>query len=322
MSTPSEFDETRLPILDEVGAELGDLFRAQEARERRFRLRLPMGFSVRARVLLPLAALLVAAGAATAAVKLAPGPKPIHAGKFTSCPPDHDYMASTKTGLVVPQNYPALKGAGMTSWSVVRCFASIQQAIGDGYKLAGTPPGYTTVRGVYFTKSNPFVHATCAKARRAVNAPLFCPSVLPAPWDDQSTPGALTDAPNCPGKGCHEPILSVNGAFIAPNWYVGAGEGIGSASLWAISSEQENSAATIGLVGCPTAKLDSRTRFRGHPGGWYTCVDTDVEQKSSLLQWSIGQEHYGLMVSGPAGLRKQLASYIAAHLVEEQPTRG
>jgi hypothetical protein len=137
MSTPSELDETRLPILDEVGADLGDLFRAQEARERRFRARLPMRFRLRARVLLPIAALLVVAGAATAAVKLASGPKPIHAGKFTQCPPDHDYMASTKTGLVVPPNYPTYKGAGITSWSVVRCFSSEQQAVRPGYKVPG-----------------------------------------------------------------------------------------------------------------------------------------------------------------------------------------
>lgn len=320
MNTPSELDEVRLPILDEVGAELDTLFRAQETREQRSRPRLRMRFGLRTRVLLPLAAVLVAAGAATAAVKLAPGPKPIHAGKVTQCPPDHNYMASTKTGLVFPQNYPTYKGAGFTSWSVVRCFASLQQAIDDGYKLAGRPRGYTIVRGIYFTKSSPFVNATCNKARRAMNAPVFCPSVLPAPWDDQSTPHALRDSINCPGNGCEYPILSITGTFFLPDAYpTSDGGGEVDASIWAISSKQETAPATVGLVGCPTPTLISRTAFRGHPASWYTCPDADAMETDTLFQWSIGQEHYGIMLSGASSLRKQLTKYIAVHLVEEQP---
>lgn len=319
MNTPSELDETRLPILDEVGAELNRLFQAREARERRFRPRLPIRFSLRARVLLPIAAVLVAAGAATAAVKLAPGPKPIHAGKVTQCPPDHNYMASTKTGLVFPQNYPPYKGTGLTSWSVVRCFASLQQAIDAGYKVAGVPPGYTTVHGVYFTKSPADVRAACSRARRVVNAPVFCPTVLPS-WQDDSSPHPYGEAPDCPSKGCEHPILSITGIFFLPDAFsVSDGGGDVDASIWAISSQQETEPATIGLVGCPDPTLRSRTAFRGHPAGWYTCPDQESAGTDTLFQWSIGQEHYGIMLSGASRVRKQLAEYIAVHLVEDQP---
>jgi hypothetical protein len=132
-------------------------------------------------------------------------------------------------------------------------------------------------------------------------------------------PAAVTSALDCPGTGCERPLLAVNGAFLAPTWYEGSGAGIGSVSLWAISTAQESAVATVGLVGCPGAMLNRRTQFRGHPAGWYTCVGTDIVQTSSLLQWRIGQEHYGLMVSGPAGLRQRLTRFIAAHLVELQP---
>jgi len=324
-------ERSDLPIVEDVGAELHRLFLEEESRSLETGSEAESGRSprgrwrsrpwIRGRVLLPLAGLLVAASAATAAVTRSAGSKPIRGAGYTACPPGKQIMASTKTRYVLPLNYPTRKGAGALTFHALRCFASVSQAVDAGYKLASSPRGFGRVGPIYFGKPNAFVQSTCERARAEMNAPVFCPGTLPAPWDDQSTSGAVTDAINCPGKGCEEPILSVNGAFIGPNTYVGSGTGIGEVSLWAISTAQESAPATIGLVGCPMAKLNTRTTFRGHPAGWYTCASTeDLVQTSSLLQWRVGDEHYGLMVSGPPGLRKRLTQYIAANLVEEQPS--
>jgi hypothetical protein len=114
-------------------------------------------------------------------------------------------------------------------------------------------------------------------------------------------------------------LLSLTGSFTAPSSFVGSAPGVGEATLWSASSYQQR--VFPYLVGCfsAPARLVSRAAFRGHPAAWYQC-SIFGDSTSTMLEWQIGKQSYGISVDGPPGLSRTLVEYIAAHLIAQRPS--
>lgn len=305
MSGPSDLDP-RLPILSEVGDELHRLFRAAETRAGPLDALLGR-LRVRSRTLVALLTVLVAAGGAAAAVSLSSRSVPVRTPDGgVLCPAGYGYLAYARLQVFYAPNYPrALPGnARGTS-----CYASPQDAVAAGYRLAATPAGDALIDGIYFAPASAVVRSVCRSAQRVMKATVYCPSLLPAPWID---PPALGANPDCPSAGCSLPFLSISGGFTAPNSYVGEFPGVGEVSILEVPSKQARWYPY--LLGCTSSGPPRRpTLLDGHPAEWHTC------DAQALLEWNIGQTLYGISANGPPDQRRRVVRYIANHLVREPP---
>jgi hypothetical protein len=311
MSAPSDSNRPRLAIVEEVGAELHRLFRAEQTRNRRLdtifgRIR------TRPRAIVALIAVLVAATGAAAAVSLSGGRTvPVRVpGGGSLCPAGYEYLAYASLRLVYPPNYPGPLPHNARGTS---CYASAQDARSAGYSIASTPRGDTRLGPLYLAPASATVRRTCQDAQRLLGVTVYCPRSLPAPWIDPAN-GINED---CPSTGCGVPLLSISGSFSAPSSYLGSAPGVGEVTVWAMSVRQQRPWAY--LIGCASAPPISRTVFRGHPAGWYECPIFG-DSTSAVLKWRIGEEVYGISANGPANLRRRLVESIAAQLVRLAPT--
>lgn len=252
---------------------------------------------------------LVAASGAIAAVSILAGsaaPVTLYGGSL--CPADYPYAVQVSTGLVYPPNYPGHRFPGRGD---IRCFASLGYARAAGYRIAPPPAGTVQVGPIYLARTPASVRRTCRTAQRLNRAVVYCPGSLPTPWIH---PAINWD---CPTSACFAPLLSLTGSFNAPDSYIGSAPGVGEATIWSASPRQQR--VFPYLVGCfsAPARLLSRTTFRGHPGAWYEC-SIFGRSTSTMLEWHIGRQAYGITVDGPAGLRRALVNYIAAHMFAER----
>lgn len=297
-----EYEQELLERLLQAHADAGRST-AVPARARRLRRR------VKGRVLAVALATLATAGGALAAVSLLAGSSPPVRlpGGTDLCPSNYAYVADVRTKLVYPPNYPGFPESGD-----IRCFASAQNARADGYRFAPAPAGDTRVGVVYLGTTPADVRRTCARAQRLVHAVVYCPGRLPTPWIH---PAINWD---CPTANCFASLLSLTGSFDVPQSYVGSAPGVGDATIWEATAGQQR--AFPYLIGClsTSARLVSRTRFRGHPAAWYRCSGSVFGgSPSSMLEWHFGKEAYGITADGPPGLRRRLVLYLATHLVRQ-----
>lgn len=320
MTAPSDPERPRLAIVDEVGAELHRLFRAEEARTGILGTIVVRRIRMRPRVTVALLAVLVAATGAAAAVSLSGGrTAPVGLpGGGVLCPVGYEYLAYPSLKLVYPPNYP---GALPRNARGASCYESEQAARSAGYTTAPTPSGDARIGPLYVADASAVVLRVCRSAQRLVGVAVYCPRRLPTPWQD-TTPDSIPApplTPDCPTAGCSIPLLYISGSFSAPSSY-----GVGEVSVWAASTSQQRLYPYLvsldGLLGCnAAARTTSHTVFRGQRATWYDCP-TQADNKSAVLEWHAGTEVYGISASGPANFRRRLIEYIAAHLVRLAPT--
>lgn len=249
------------------------------------------------------AVVLITTSGALAAVSLFGGSTtPVHLyGGRDLCPVVYDVAAQVSTKLFYPSNYPGRE----FSEGDIRCFASAQYARQAGYRLAPVPSGYTKVGPIYFAAAPASITQTCETAQHKSRAVVYCPTRLPTPWIH---PLVNWDCP-CGGV----PLLSLSGSFPAPNSYVGSE---GEVTIWSASAAQQRAFPYV-LYQCETPpQLLAHTRFRGHPAAWYAC--SIFGSASTVLKWHIGKQTYQISADGPAGPRRALVRYIAAHLIAER----
>ena len=91
----------------------------------------------------------------------------------------------------LPTGNPDVAASGAR---IVRCFASVAQAAGDGFAVAA-PPGTLIVGGVFLLPTGSLTVRQCRAAARAAGFAVPCPAVAPAL---SSTPLQL---PNCDDDG-------------------------------------------------------------------------------------------------------------------------
>lgn len=260
-----------------------------------------------------LAVALAGTGAAAAAISLSEGSSPPVRlpGGTGLCPLGFPYAAEANQ-LVYPPNYPGLPVANK---HITACFASTQDALSAGYRLAPPPAGDSTLGPLYLAPTPAAVRRTCRAAQRLTHAIVYCPSRLPAGWFTDTT-----GDPDCPTAGCAAPLLSISGTFPDPGFStVPDSIGESNASMWAASASQLRHYPVP--LGCGAAAPNAHTRlvghtsFRGHPAGWYLCP----QGGPLMLKWRIGRESYGITADGPTSLRRRLIEYIAARLIPERP---
>jgi hypothetical protein len=296
-------DEFEQEMLDGLLRAQADLGRQAVPMTRRSRTRRRW----RVRMVAVALASLVTAGGAFAAVSLLVGSSPpvrLPGGKDL-CPLGYAYVANLNTKLLYPPNYP---GRQFPESGDIRCLVSAQAGRQAGYRMAPAPSGDTQIGPLYLAATPADVRSTCAAAQRQTRAIVYCPSRLPTPW---LHPVINWD---CPTSACSIPLLSLTGSFTAPSSYVGSAPGIGEATIWEASARQRRLYPYV--VGClaATPRLVNVTVFRGHPAAWYQC-SIFGRSPSSMLEWHVGQQSYGITADGPADLRRRLILYIAAHLV-------
>ena len=188
----------------------------------------------------------------------------------------------------------------------MRCFASPRDTRAAGYVIASAPIGDTMLGGLYLAPTPAAVRHLCQAAASLTHAVVYCPGRLPVPW--------LRGGPACSLAGCS--MLSFSGSFTAPASYVGSSAGIGDLTIWEGSARQLRVYVPY-LAGCGFGahpRPIGHTTFRGRPAAWYRCM-ISAQGAGSLLEWRIGRLSYGITADGPAGLRRRLVEYIAAHLV-------
>lgn len=248
-------------------------------------------------------------GTAAASVSLSGGSSPPVRlpGGGGLCPVSYPYDADASVKLVYPPAYPASAPA---KGRVTRCFASVRVARAAGYTVAPPPAGDTRLGGLYMAPVPAGVSRTCQAAQRVAHAVIYCPSRLPAGWKA----GVMN--PDCPAAGCDAPLLSVSGSFPAPAAYIGMNPGVGDATIWAGSARQlRNYPVPVGCGFAAHPTPMGHGSFRGHPAAWHEC-SIFGNSTSSVLEWQIGRESYGITADGPAGIRRRLVEYIAAHLIQ------
>jgi hypothetical protein len=249
-------------------------------------------------------ALVAASGAAAVTLTRGSSP-PVAIYGMQLCPPSYPYVAaSAPNRLVYPSDYPQRpipESRGVT------CFASLTDALDAGYGIAPTPAGDTKLETLYMQPAPRSVRSVCQRAEHELDATVYCPTRLPAPW---VTPALEYE---CPTEGCGVPLLSLSGSFTAPDSYVGSAPGIGEVTIWQATHRQQRLYPY--LVGClgNRVRLIRHTTFRGNPGGWYDC-SIFGGSTSSMLQWRHGNESYGVSADGPPALRQRVVEYIASHM--------
>jgi hypothetical protein len=279
----------------------------------RRRRRPRIGLRWRGRALgVALIALFAASGALAAVSILGGSSAPVRLyGGQDLCPVNYGYAAQASTRLFYPPNYP---GRQFSEGQDLRCFASAKYARDAGYTPAPAPVGDARVGPIYLAPTPAPVRHTCAAAQRETRATIYCPGLLPTPWVH---PAINWD---CPTAECHAPLLSLTGSFSAPSSYIGSAPGVGEATIWSATARQQRTFPY--LVGCLAAKprLVGHTSFHGHPAAWYRC-SIFGSSTSTMLEWHIGKQSYGITADGPASIRRELVDYISAHLVARSSGR-
>jgi len=249
-------------------------------------------------------ALIAASGAAAVTLTRGSSP-PVAIYGMKLCPVSYPYLAaSAPTRVVYPTDYPQ---RSIPESRGVTCFASLTDALDAGYGIAPAPAGDTRLEMLYMQPAPASVLSVCQRASSEIEATVYCPTRLPAPW---VTPALEYE---CPTDGCGVALLSLSGSFTAPNSYVGSAPGVGEVTIWQATDRQQRLYPY--LVGC----LGNRARpirhatYRGNPGVWYDC-SMFGGSTSSMLEWHHGNESYGISADGPTPLRQQVVQYIAQHM--------
>jgi hypothetical protein len=224
-------------------------------------------------------------------------PRRIAAG-FYACPAQAPTIVLR--GVFYPSTYPDRPSPSMRP---SRCFHTSRDAILAGFRRATTPPHDLRLDDLYLVPAPSMLAGFCRAASGRAALPVPCPTLVPAPND--SVAGCGGAAP-CATRA----RFVLEGNFVGPPGYVGAGAGAGH--LWFLAS----TAARRNLIECAEPRhLDGRVEIRGESAHWLACPPgSELNSGHVLLEWRRGGAVFAVSVHGVTPLNRRLAVVLARHV--------
>jgi hypothetical protein len=239
---------------------------------------------------------LVAAGCGSGAPPGQP-PQRIAAG-FYSCPAEAPTIVVNR--VFYPVTYPTPPSPSVRP---SRCFRTSDNAIRAGYRRAPTPHRDVRVDDIYLVPPSRSLDRYCRTSAASAGLPVPCPTLVPAPGTSVVDCGG---AAPCLVRG----RFLLEGNFIGPPGYVGAGEGAGH--LWLLGFR----IASRGRYECSTPhRLPGQAEIYGKPAHWLACPPgSELNSGHVLLEWRLRNFIYAVSIHGVTSLNRRLAVVIARHV--------
>ena len=245
-------------------------------------------------------------------------PLALGGGSFL-CPSGYQYAAYERPHQFYPPNHPSHPGLAVRP---VKCFATAENALADGYVLPPPPAGAELVNGVYLVPVD--LARKCRAAARQLGFAVPCPTSLPnAP--------AGADGPNCgaqfftQGQGCAGDgtfYLDFRGFAIPPHYQEPEPLSV-SVVLVAFDRRVAHDSNLYYFLACPGAPWSGL--YEVPLDGGVTAVTAEVRQcpaelppplaEHTILRWMLNGITYEVAVSrGEGGAGEGIALAIASRL--------
>lgn len=184
-----------------------------------------------------------------------------------------------------------------------RCFRSLEQAHRAGYRVAGPPPGFVAIDGLYLHRPPASVSRACEAAAAKLGLPTPCPALVPtgATWTCKP---CVTDA-----------FFALDLGASGPPGYVGVD---GQPVIHLVIAAARD--PSVPAVSCFGGEPLGASAVRGRRARLIRCPEGSERHSGHLLlRWTQEGTTYAVSLHGWNALNRKLAAVIADHMILRRP---